>query len=353
MTSRKVLIVLLLFIIVLIAGCRGGRDGRQTTTSTSQITTSTSQTTTSISQTTSQITTSTLVSPKYDITPGDYDFSLEHDGLTRNYRVHVPSSYNKGRAMPAIIILHGGSSNIDGIIKTTCQNGDLSSSTCMNSLADREGFIAVYPQATARIIAGKTLGNWNAGKCCAPASDNNIDDIGFISKMIEDLKAKINLDKNKIYAAGISNGGGMAYRLACELSSKIAAISSIAGGMMLDNCNPSRRMPVLHFHGTMDTVSKIDLQTIQSDLDSWAAKNGCGNAVSEDLPDKTNDETTVTKISYTGCSNGNDVVLYKINNGGHTWAGGWQYLSEGFVGKTSTDINANEEMWKFFEQHSI
>jgi len=175
--------------------------------------------------------------------------SIEHDGRNRTYILHIPPSYNKEQSVPLVIVLHGGGGNSKNIGKTIM----------MDELADEEGFIVVYPDGTGRL--NNYLLTWNAGYCCGYSLENNIDDVGFIRKLIEKLQIEYNINSSRIYVTGMSNGGMIAYRLGSELSDIIAAIAPVCGsigGKADENSSlwviPDSRYPVsvIAFNGMKD-----------------------------------------------------------------------------------------------------
>lgn len=291
---------------------------------------------------------------------GDYDFSLVHDGLTRKYKVHLPSNYDKADKTPVVIYLHGGG----GGIKAAYKDG-------MDKAADKFGFILIIPVGTGPIP--DRLLTWNAGKwpigtggygtesCCGSAVKNNIDDVGFISKVIEEVKNKFKVDEKRIYATGISNGGMMSYRLACELSDKIAVIAPVAPPAVPMNCAPSKPVPVMHIHGTADPCApynggtgggclgseKNEMQSAKEMVDMWKNKNKCSGS-----PIISYQKGDVTCISYNKCAGDSEVEFCTIEGGGHTWPSGSQYLSADKIGPVSYDISF-DQIWKFFKRHSL
>ena len=237
--------------------------------------------------------------------------------------------------------------------------------TDFNSLADKEGFIIVYPEAYEH--------HWNDGRGDPGirAQAENIDDVAFISALIDQLVQDLNIDKKMVYATGISNGAIMSNRLGCELSDKIAAIAPVAGNIpqkTASTWSPSRAVSVLIINGTEDPivpynggeVSFLSFKTgkvisVADTVKFWVSKDGCPAAPEmEQLPDLTPDDSTSTIIErYTGCRDGTEVVLYKVIGGGHTWPGGLQYMPEKFIGKTSRDFSATETIWQFFKLHPM
>ncbi len=257
-------------------------------------------------------------------------------GETRKFLLYVPPSYDSSVPTSLIISMHG-------FIEWPAHQQDISN---WNDLADEYGFIVVYPQGT-----GFPL-RWNAS-----AQPDAANDVQFISDLIDQLSEEYNLDQKRIFANGLSNGGGMSYLLACDLSERIAAIGGVAGAYHLsaEECTPPRPVPVIAFHGTADKIvpyegtvdprSNFAFPAISDWAKTWADRNGC-DPTSIELPP--NGE--VTGVIYSGCSQNADVIFYTIHGGGHTWPGG-DSMPEFIVGHTTQDIDASEEMWKFFQEH--
>ena len=308
--------------------------------------------------------------------PGDY--TREVPGWKdRPYDLHVPTGYDGSKFTPVVLAIHGGGGNSEAQKKLTCPNGDVSNSKCLDKLADREGFIVVYPNGTGFRL--KNVRGWNAGggkdgyACIsAKACEENIDDVGYFRTLLDDLEKAVNVDSSRVYATGISNGGAMSYRLACELSDRIAAIAPVGGGYQFPavaSCAPKRPIPMLQIHGTEDPLWPYQggesasplmedrgiMYSITDTIAKWGSINGCAKGAPiqiENLPDTdTADGTTVTMFTYQGCKAG--VAHYRVNGGGHTWPQGFQYFGEKVIGKTSQDINANEVIWEFFKKHAI
>lgn len=290
--------------------------------------------------------------------PGDYDFSLAHDGLTRIYKVHVPPSYDKEILTPVVIYLHGGG----GSIQAAFNEG-------VDKYSDKLGFLLVVPAGTG-ILKDKLL-TWNAGgwstnsegveKCCGYAAENNVDDVGFIEKVISEIKQNFNVDEKRIYSTGISNGGIMSYTLACELSDKIAAIAPVAPPGTPKECTVLRQVPVMHIHGTADPCApfnggigggclgskKYEMQSAQKMVDIWKNIDGC-SSVSQPSYSK----GKASCITYQGCQNRADVEFCTIQGMGHTYPSGVQYLSIDKIGPVSYDISF-DQIWEFFQKHPM
>jgi polyhydroxybutyrate depolymerase len=251
-------------------------------------------------------------------------------------------------------VLHGGGGTGKGMVKLTG----------FNAVADRENFIIVYPDGFEK--------HWNDGRGVQwQAQVENVDDVGFISALIDHLSDELNIDTSRIYVTGISNGGMMSHRLGCELSRKIAAIAPVASNIPVSQASvwsPSRPVPVLIINGTEDPLERWEggeirlwrntygvVLSVADTVKFWVEKNGCSSPpVITPLPDRdTADGTTVRTEAYGGCQDGAEVVLYAIEGGGHTWPGGFQYLPESVIGRTSREFNASEVIWQFFKEHPM
>lgn len=316
--------------------------------------------------------------PTLPFSPGNHDFNLIHGGLTRFYNVHVPSGYDKTKATPLVLALHGGGGNA----KSSPEYFEL------NSKSDKEGFIIAYPEGSGKKVLGKTFAAWNAGRCCSTALKDNVDDVGFIDTMIEKLKTNFNIDEKRIYATGMSNGAQMVYRLACELSGKIAAIAPSSSQGTFDDCQPKRPVPVLHIQGKNDLCSlynggecgrcmadfwrKIgvsvdydnwDCIPIPTYVDGWRIRNGCS-----DKANITFQNRGATCKTYESCQQNAEVVLCTVDGLGHNWPGQTTYGVDACdsspdgkicktwkeaVGPLSQDLIANDQIWEFFKKHPM
>jgi polyhydroxybutyrate depolymerase len=260
--------------------------------------------------------------------------------------------------MPLVFLLHGGGGTGEGMGKLTVGG--------FNRLADREGFIIVYPDGIEK--------HWNDGRGLQAyrAHLENIDDVGFISALIEHLIRTLNVDPNRIYAAGISNGGQFSQRLACELSGRIAAIGVVAIQLpehLPSSCAPKRPVSVLMMPGTEDPLVPWEggeigfrrgrkfgrVLSVPESMRFWAKHNQCPiSPLITYEPDRDpKDGTRVRRETYGPCGHETEVLLYAIEGGGHTWPGGDQYLPAGIIGRTSRDIDANEVIWGFFKRHTL
>lgn len=286
--------------------------------------------------------------------------SIIHDDLKRTYKFYIPAFHNRSVPVPLIIALHGRGGNGHSMILLTRKG--------FNKLAERDGFIVVYPD-------GIEL-NWNDGRIDEESNDRahreNIDDVGFISALIDTMIRDYNIDPNRVYITGISNGAIMSYRLACELSHKITAIAPVDGNIphyFFTECPGYKPVSVLainntedplvpfdggEIHGSLNKVKLGKVLSVDESVRFWVKVNNCSSTpVVTDMPDMDpEDGTRVIKKQYNGGTDGSEVILYAIDGGGHTWPGGLQYLPVRIIGKTSRDIDANEVIWSFFKNHS-
>ena len=284
---------------------------------------------------------------------GDHRRTFTHDGRTRIYRIHLPPLERRIDPLPVVLAFHGGGTNARLMMRTT----DLI------AVSDREGFAVVFPEGTGRF---RRLLTWNAGRCCAYAQRKGVDDVGAVAALLDDLSRIVPVDPRRVYATGISNGAMMSYRLACELSDRIAAIAPVAGTMNLDRCEPARPVPVVHFHGTADefcpygggvgprSVSSGGPRlSVEDNMRLWREFNGCtGEPVTARLPDREEDQTTVVRTAWGSCRGDSEVVLYTIEGGGHTWPGAVVAM-RGVFGASTRDVSASEVMWDFFRNHPL
>ena len=270
--------------------------------------------------------------------------SLVHGGRTRTYLVHDVA---RTTPAPAVIALHGGGGNADNAVTMTA----------FDRLAERDGFIAVYPNGTARRDR-RILLTWNAGHCCAAAMEQRVDDVGFIGALIETLVASGRADPSRIYVTGMSNGGMMAHRLGRELSTKIAAIAPVVGAVFGDEPPPLAPMPAFIVVGADDTVvpgaggslqlrgllgnraaADRDVAPAAAQADYWARHNGCVD------PERTTTPASST-VSYTRCASGAPVIFHTVTGNGHAWPGG--RAGRRGAAEPTRSFDASEAMWTFF-----
>ena len=268
--------------------------------------------------------------------------SLQSSGENRKYLLYVPETYNPATATPLVISIHG-------FAEWPAHQMQISR---WNKLADEYGFIVVYPSGTG------FPKRWRAHGPVAEADDPMLD-VTFISELIDTLEQQYNIDKTRIYANGLSNGGGMSFLLACKLSDRIAAIGGVSGAYLLpwEECQPARPVPLVAFHGTSDPIVPyeggpsasfdIPFPALPEWIERYAERNGCASD-----PEQIAWHGAVSGIQYSRCDQNAEVLFFTIQGGGHSWPGG-EPLPEFIVGQTTQDIDATAVMWQFFQQHPL
>ncbi len=270
-------------------------------------------------------------------------------GAARQYKVHVPPSYDPEQPMPVVFCFHGLGQNA----VMFCVDG-----AGMPAKADAEGFILVMPNGLQN--------SWNAGTCCGSAVTSKLDEVGFVRAVFAEISKHLNIDLSRVYATGLSNGGYLSYRLACEASDLFVAVAPGAGAIGMDDigggtdargdfeaCEPSHPVSVLDIHGTKDTLVSYSLQ--QPSLERIAALNGCcSTTVSAVQPASSGDATCVT---FEGCPSGIEVTGCTVEGGGHVWFGsescgtGAGPSGCAIVGKDSDSLVNTDVIWEFFSAH--
>lgn len=281
-------------------------------------------------------------SKKYQI-----DGVMQVDGRARTYWLNLPPGFDQGKDYPLVIALHGGGGS----------GKQFETSTGLTVKADAEHFIVVYPDGVKSdgLLKAQT---WNAGNCCDYAAENNINDVKYISELIDQLVAKYKVNPKRVYVTGHSNGGMMSYRLAAELTNKIAAIAPNSCTMVMKQpIAPSRAVPILHMHSVLDKnvpyqggvgegVTNTYFPPVDSVLNVWSSKNACTNTAQVVVNNASYKET-----QWTNCSNNVTIQYYLTQDGGHAWPGGTAGSITG--DKPSTAINANDLLWEFFKQYQL
>ncbi|WP_408889170.1 alpha/beta hydrolase family esterase [Myxococcus faecalis] len=280
--------------------------------------------------------------------PGTHDWTVTHDGRERAYRVHVPPGYDATRPTPTVVAFHGYGSHPE----------QLERQTGLSTLADTEGFLVVYPRGlSAQELNGgpppppqdNTRG-WNGGACCGSSQLSQVDDVGFVDAMMADLDTHVCVDPRRTFATGFSNGGFFSYRLACERAGRFAAVAPVSGMAPSSGCSPSRPVPVLHIHGTEDTVilyeggSNIPFgrpyPSARDSVRGQAERNGCGGP-----EEQTYQRGNSTCVAFTGCTPESATAsLCTVQGGNHSWPG-----SPVSSGNPTRDLDASLEAWRFFQ----
>lgn len=273
-----------------------------------------------------------------DIEPGVHPLSLAVRGGQRGYRLYVPRSLPaSGRSL--VIAMHGGLGTPDQFARNSRFDEE----------AEQHGFVVVYPEGANR--------TWNGGRCCGMSVRQNVDDVGFISALIDHLVETLSIDPKRVFATGHSNGGIMAFRLACELGSKIAAIAPVAGSLETDTCAGGQPVAVLAIHGDADenhplnggeganSIAGVAFYSLASSMEKLRLVNGCAASTS------TQTTAGITTSTWSGCKAGGDTVQKVIAGAPHAWPGG-DRSAAGPGAMPSTALNATDEVWAFFASHS-
>jgi polyhydroxybutyrate depolymerase len=288
---------------------------------------------------------------------GDHTIALRYGDRERSAIVHVPAHATERRDFPIIINFHGGGGH----------GANEQEYSLMDRLADRENFLAVYPNGTGQF--SKRLLTWNAGTCCGYAAIQQIDDVGFVRALIDKIAEVLPIERRRIYATGLSNGAMMAYRLAAEAGDLIAAIAPVAGGMVLPRIKSQRAIPVMHMHSLDDpralyggglgppfpfTNSRVFHPDIEQTISRWVKHNGCSAELALDRQLQNKEaRQSARRYVYSNCREGSEVVLWKLTGAGHVWPGGKQKVLERILGPSTEIIDANQEMWNFFQRFSL
>lgn len=281
--------------------------------------------------------------------------SILHQTYQRKFMVHFPPNFNTSTQRALVLNLHGGSGNM-----VNAQGFSM-----LNPVADQNNFIVAWPQGYGIAPPGFS---WADGRNTS-ADQAGIDDIGFINKLVDTLITRYNVDTNRVYICGFSNGGFMVQRLACQLPDRFAAMASLGASMdtvLYQNCNPSKPVPMAFFNGTADPAMPygggpmqnpqvIPVVPVDTTVQFWVANNNCQTADPVfNIPDTfTTDNSTAELYNFTNCDCNADVKFFKLINGGHTWPGVYVASQASVLGNTNRDINASVELWNFFNAHTL
>jgi len=269
---------------------------------------------------------------------------IMHAGRRRSFHVYVPTSCRDGENVPLVVMLHGGGSNPRNAMRVTG----------LAAKAEREGFIAAFPAGSGGFGVFRT---WNSGNGCGPAKRRNVDDIGFVSALIEELCRTHPVDAGRVYVVGFSNGGMLAHRIGCELGDKVTAIASVSGALNCDLDEPGRPVPVLILHGTADRCVRYEGgkpaftlrgkkarrdRSVAEAVAFWTSRNGCAP------PPIREEQGNVVRETYRAATGTADVVVCTIQGGDHAWPGGkreWPCAP-----CPMSELSATDTIWTFFAE---
>ena len=252
---------------------------------------------------------------------------LDVGGVSRTYRLYVPLSLDRNQAVPLVLVLGGVGNSADSMVGVTG----------FDRTADAGNFVAAY--------ADGVNNTWNGGYCCLLGAATGPDDVGFLSRLIDDVEASQKIDTDRVFAVGVSAGAIMAYRLGCELAGRIAGVGSVAGAMVLDECHPAKPVAVVEIHGTADQLVPYQggetaggatqpSPPTPSVVQRWAEIDKCPGSAA------TQTQGPATTSSWTGCASGTAVRLITVEGGGHVWFGPG-------LGPANGAVDATNEVWGF------
>jgi polyhydroxybutyrate depolymerase len=282
----------------------------------------------------------------------DIEKKIQIAGIERSYIMHLPPNALDGHDMPLVVVLHGGGGDAQIAARQTHFDEE----------ADRESFVVAYPNGTDRfrplmnLIGKRGFLTWNAGGCCGYAMEHNIDDVGFLRAVVAEIERDHAIDHGRVYAAGMSNGGMMVYRLACEVSDVFAAVGVVSGGLVTHPCAPHAPVSVIHFHGTDDQYVPINggvgrksltgtaFPPVRDTILFWVSVDEC-----HAQPQVSRTPKGVLELDYHECRAGTAVTHYIIEGGEHAWPDGDRISA--ILDPPPTAISATPVMWRFFAAH--
>lgn len=287
-----------------------------------------------------------LLNPLY---AGDFERSITVDGERRDYRVHLPTCYDKLTPLPVVLVFH----------PTGMSSATASKFSGFSEEAECRGFIAVYPNSAAWGAAR----SFNAGGLSGHLQRKAKNDVKYVAQLLDDLSSWVTVDNKRLYATGFSNGGMMCYRLALEMPHRFAAIAPISGTMAVRTICQAAPIPILHIHGTKDRVvpitgpnlwtpKNLDFLSVQETLNFWRSINQC--SVSPEatwLPDTSRDRMRILQRVYSSDATGAEIRFLEIQGGGHWWPGDRSLL--GRLSKSTGDIDGPQVIWEFFQRFSL
>lgn len=292
---------------------------------------------------------SVSIKPGVDPTGDTQDATITVDGHQRTYHLYVPTSLPADEPVPLLIGLHGG----------TGDGEQFARNTQFDRLAEANGFLVVYPDGTG-VGPTDAMRTWNGGNCCGTAARDDVDDVAFISALIDEISTTHQVDPARVFATGHSNGAILSYRLACELSDKIAAVGFYAGSLEIDSCNPSQPVSVLHIHGTGDqnipigggsgpkSISGTSFNVPREGVETLARADGCPGVPAVDG----RHEGDLTTTIWAPCRSGTEVELLTIDGANHPWPDGVQNaLSKVRLGDAYQGFDATTQIWAFLASH--
>jgi polyhydroxybutyrate depolymerase len=292
----------------------------------------------------------TLPSP---LKPGRYTISLQTENYLRTAQVHIPRGYQPDTKPPLVLLLHGGGGSGTSALE---KDG-------WADKADQAGFVVVAPEGLgARPTAAASFKTnpamWNSGQHRLREAFSGVDDVAFIRALLDTLREQLPHDQERVFCTGHSNGGGMTFRLASELSDRFAAVACVAGRLTIEKPKPSKLLPTLYIIGTVDPLMPLaggevkspwggswTNRPVEEQLVQWAEVLGCEKAART-----ISDSDDIRKLEYPSKNKGPTLTVIYLDGHGHHWPGGKQSLPESMIGPIKSKLNATETIWNFFEQ---
>ena len=262
----------------------------------------------------------------------------------------VPAAAPPPAGWPLVLAFHGGQTHPEMMRRFSG----------LDAFAAAGRAVVVYPAGTG---SREDILTWNGGNCCGQALVDQVDDVGFARELVADVAGRLPVDPRRIHATGMSNGAMMAYRLAAEMADRIASIAPVAGPLALASVAPSRPVPVLHFHGTLDqftpleggvgrrSVTRVAHRAVVDGLLDWVRADGCPPEPRREPVPCTDDGITIERFTWGPGRDDSEVVFYRLEGGGHTWPG--RTPDSFFLGPSALSLDANELIWKFFDRHPL
>jgi polyhydroxybutyrate depolymerase len=259
--------------------------------------------------------------------PGDYEHTLEHDGQARTYLLHVPESIDADVAAPLVLNMHG-------YLSSPQMQAQWSQ---LVATAGPRGWIVAHPTGASN--------SWNGGACCGDAASTDLDDVGFLKAVVDDIAGMACVDPRRVHATGLSNGGYMSHRLACEASDVFASVAPVVASLGFPDCAPPRPVSVLAFNGVQDGL--VAYEDAAASMRIWAEIDGC-----EPVPEREDFDGGHVEVWH-GCADATSVELYTLDPMGHCWPGGDASQCLAFLGPHSDAVDANTVMLDFFDEHRL
>ena len=286
------------------------------------------------------------------VTPRSTELTIRtSDGRLRSYLLFAPSTINSNKPAPLVIALHGGLGSA----------AQFEGNSGLNDYAESNGFYVVYPNGISAIENQAILQTWNAGDCCGPAAQKNVNDIAFVESLIKHLRNSLSIDKRRVFVIGHSNGGMLAYKLACELSDEISGIGVQSASLAINQCQPTNPLSVVHIHGTSDKnfpidggvgsgVAGVPFRSARFAVDTLATSNKC-----EASPEtsKIKENTDLVIYSWKKCASYVGIRYIIVEGASHAWMGhpAQSNFANSYVGVPYEKLDSTKAILSFLLLH--